>query len=194
MCTKQTRTIATVGGNMCHASPSADLTPPFVAMGALAKMLGPNGERDVPLEDFHLGVNQTALAEDEILTEITIPDVSDKVAASYNRVARTVVDIALVSSAVCLKLNGSGEIERAGVALGAVAPSVLRVPDAEEILVGSTLQKTANGLAVDAGEKASRAAMAITDIRASKEYRTDMIAVLTERAVRRCAEILGGTA
>ncbi len=194
MNTKQTRTIATVGDNMCHASPSADLTPPLVAAAAVMKLQGPQGERCVSLGEFHSGVNQTALADDEILTEIFVPDANDKLTVSYNRVARTVVDIALVSSAVCLKLDEGGKIERVGVALGAVAPTVLRVTGAEEILVGSSLSEAANGLAVKAGEQASATARAITDIRASKGYRTDMTAVLTRRAIRRCAEILGGAA
>ncbi len=194
MCTKQTRTIATVGGNLCHASPSADLTPPLVAMGAVAKMYGPGGERSVPLEEFHLGVNVTALTDSEILTEIFVPDIDGKIAASYTRVARTVVDIALVSSAVCLRLDGDGKISRAGVALGAVAPSVLRVTDAEDMLVGQTLARAANGLADEAGKFASSAARAISDIRASKQYRSDMTAVLTRRAIRRCVDILEGPA
>lgn len=194
MCTKQTRTIATVGGNMCHASPSADLTPPLVAMGARCKLSGPRGERDMPLEDFHLGVNETALADGEILSEIYVPDADARVAARYDRVARTVVDIALVSSAVFLKVDGSSLIERAGVALGAVAPSVIRVTKAEETLTGRTLAEVGDGLTVTAGEEASRAAMAISDIRASKEYRTDMVATLTARAIRQCISSLGGCA
>ena len=192
MCTKQTRTIATVGGNMCHASPSADLTPPLVAMGAVVKLRGPAGERSVPLEDFHVGVNETVLGDDEILTEIVVPDCETRTAASYRRVARTVVDIALVSSAASLRVDGNGCVEQARIALGAVAPHVLRVPDAEAILVGGTLDDAAGDLAERAGEHASRTARAITDIRASSAYRTDMTATLTRRAVRSCVDMLEG--
>ncbi|MDE0417576.1 MAG: FAD binding domain-containing protein [bacterium] len=194
MCTKQTRTIATVGGNMCHASPSADLTPPLVAMGARCRLLGPDGERDLPLEDFHLGVNETALADSEMLTEIYVPGADGKVAAHYDRVARTVVDIALVSSAVFLKVDAGNRIERAGVALGAVAPSVIRVTGAEETLLGRDLSSVNNGVTTSAGEEAASAARAISDIRASKEYREDMVATLTARAIRQCISSLEGSA
>jgi carbon-monoxide dehydrogenase medium subunit len=192
MCTKQTRTIATMGGNMCHASPSADLSPPLTALGAKAVIQGPNGERTLPLEHFHKGVNKTDLGEGELLREIVVPKISDRLAASYNRVARTVVDIALVSSAVCLRLNDDGTIAKAGVALGAVAPNVIRVSGAEGVLVGASLEEAANGLAETAGSQSAEAASAITDIRASKEYRTDMTAVLTARGVKKCVENLKG--
>ncbi len=192
VCTKQTRTIATVGGNLCHASPSADLSPPLTALGAEAVIVGLNGERTMPLEEFHIGVNKTALGVDEILKEIRVPAVLGRMAASYNRVARTVVDIALVSSAVCLRLDDDGNIVRAGIALGAVAPSVLRVKDAEAILSGATLDQATNGLAKQAGDEAAKTARAISDIRASKEYRTDMTAVLTARGIQKCVAILKG--
>ena len=193
MCTKQTRTIATVGGNMCHASPSADLTPPLVAMGAMVNIQGSGGSRVVSLADFHLGVNKTVLEADEVVTEFVIPDSSKNVATSYKRVARTVVDIALVSSAVCLRSEDDGTIYDAGIALGAVAPTAIRAREAEKILVGSTLKEAANGLAAKAGKSASLAAKAISDIRASQEYRTEMISVLTERAIQQCIQSLEGS-
>lgn len=192
MCTKQTRTIATVGGNMCHASPSADLSPPLTALGAEAVIVGLKGERSMPLEEFHMGVNKTNLAADELLKEIRVPEISGRIAASYNRVARTVVDIALVSSAVCLRLGDDGKILHAGVALGAVAPCVLRVGGAEALLSGATLDHAVNGLAKQAGAEAAEAARAISDIRASKEYRTDMTAVLTTRGIQKCVANLKG--
>ena len=192
MCTKQTRTLATIGGNLCNASPSADLSPPLAAMGAQARILGPDGERTIPLTEFFTGVRKTALADGEMLTEIVVPDVGGDVAASYNRVARTVVDIALVSSAAFIKLDSSGKITKAGVALGAVAPTVVRVNKAEDLLIGCSLKEAANGVANKAGEHAIATANAITDIRASKEYRTDMTSVLTQRAIGRCVAILEG--
>ena len=191
MNTKQTRTIATVGGNLCHASPSADLTPPLIAMGTQVKLQGPEGERVIPLDDFHIGVNETALADNEMVKEFIVPHVSEKLAASYNRIARTVVDIALVSSAVCLRIDDTRTIQDAGVVLGAVGPTAIRAPDAENVLIGVSLEELGNGTAQKAGAQASLAARAISDIRASQEFRTDMTSVLTERSIRRCAEILG---
>ncbi len=177
---------------MCHASPSADLSPILTALGAEAVIAGPKGERRLPLEEFHQGVNQTALAQGELLKEISVPNASARIAASYNRVARTVVDIALVSSGVCLRLDDDGNVNSAGVSLGAVAPSVIRVGKAEEILSGVSLEQAGNGLAKEAGDAAANAARAITDIRASKEYRTDMTAVLTARGVQKCVDSLKG--
>ncbi len=192
MCTKQTRTIATVGGNMCHASPSADLSPPLIAMGTQVKITGPKGERTVALSEFHTGVNQTVVSDDELVTEFFIADVSENMAASYKRVARTVVDIALVSSAVCIRIDDKENIVETGVALGAVAPSVISVPEAENALNGKSLNEAANGLASTAGQHALSASKAISDIRASKEYRAEMVAVLTERAVHGCIKNLRG--
>ena len=120
-----------------------------------------------------------------------MPHVSEMLAASYNRIARTVVDIALVSSAVCLRIDDTRTIQDAGVVLGAVGPTAIRAPNAENVLIGVSLDELANGTAQKAGEQASLAARAISDIRASQEFRTDMTSVLTERSIRRCAEILG---
>jgi len=120
-----------------------------------------------------------------------VPHVSEQLAASYNRIARTVVDIALVSSAVCLRIDDTRTIQDAGVVLGAVGPTAIRAPNAENVLIGVSLEELANGTAQKAGAQASLAARAISDIRASQEFRTDMTSVLTERSIRRCAEILG---
>ena len=190
MNTKQTRTIATVGGNLCHASPSADLTPPLIAMGTQVRLLGSEGERVIPLEEFHTNVNQTVLTDGEMVTEFLVPRVNEKLAASYNRIARTVVDIALVSSAVCLRLDDARTVQYAGVALGAVGPTAIRAIDAEKTLTGLPLEELANGSVQIAGEQASMAARAISDIRASQEFRTDMASVMTQRSISRCIEIL----
>ncbi|MEH6471678.1 MAG: xanthine dehydrogenase family protein subunit M [Halopseudomonas sp.] len=193
MCTQQSRTIATLGGNLCNGSPSADMYPTLVVMGAVVKILGPNGERTMPLDEFHTGVRKTALADDEILVEIVVPEIDAKSAGHYNRVARTVVDIALVSSAAFIKLGDNGVVERAGIALGGVAPTVLRVVEAENMLLGKTLASIDEALIADISQQAMSSAVAITDIRASKEYRTEMTSVLTKRAIRHCIEELGGT-
>ena len=190
MNTKQTRTIATVGGNLCHASPSADLTPPLIAMGTQVRLRGSEGERVIPLEEFHTGVNQTVLTDDEMVTEFLVPHVNEKLAASYNRIARTVVDIALVSSAVCLRLDDARTVQYAGIALGAVGPTAIRAIDAEKTLTGLRLDELANGSVQVAGEQASMAARAISDIRASQEFRTSMTSVMTQRSIGRCIEIL----
>ena len=96
-----------------------------------------------------------------------------------------------MSSAVCLRIDDTKTIQDAGVVLGAVGPTAIRAPDAENVLIGVSLEELGNGTVQKAGEQASLAARAISDIRASQEFRTDMTSVLTERSIHRCAEILG---
>ena len=182
MCTPQTRTIATVGGNMCNASPAADLSPAFIALDSEAKIFGVSGERTVFMEDFFQGVNKTALKDDEMLVEIKVPIPSSRREAYYTRVARTVVDIALVSSAVSVTCDDS-IITGAGIALGSVAPIPIRCKAAEKVLVGASLSELDKGLLEKAGELAANDAKAISDVRAGKEYRERMCNVLTRRAL-----------
>ena len=125
-----------------------------------------------------------------MVTEFLVPRVNEKLAASYNRIARTVVDIALVSAAVCLRLDDVRTVQYAVVALGAVGPTAIRAIDAEKTLTGLPLEELANGSVQVAGEQASMAARAISDIRASQEFRTNMTSVMTQRSISRCIEIL----
>jgi CO/xanthine dehydrogenase FAD-binding subunit len=193
MCTPQTRTIATVGGNICHGAPSADLPPPLIALGAQAHILGPDGERELPLDDFFLGVNETALDDAEVLVAITLPIATGHRAASYRRVARTVVDIALTGSAVALTANG-GEIAEARVVLGAVAPIPLRSRAAEDVLRGISLGAVTDEVLAEAGRLAASDSRPISDIRAGAAYRREMCAVLTRRAASDCiAQLRGAT-
>ena len=182
MCTAQTRTIATVGGNMCNASPAADLSPLFVALDCEVKIVGIEGERSIPMEDFFLGVNKTALSNEELLAEITVPVPASRREACYTRVARTVVDIALVSSAVSVTAD-DGIISDARVALGSVGPTPIRSKAAEKILAGASVSGPDKGLLEEAGRLAANDAKAISDMRAGKEYREQMCNVLTRRAL-----------
>ncbi len=188
MCTPQTRTIATVGGNLCHAAPSADLSPLLLALDAEAVIAGPTGERSISLEDFIRGPNETALADDEILVEVRVPLPTRRREACYRRVARTSVDIALTGVAVALTSDGEGRIADARIALCAVAPVPLRSRAAEEVLVGAELSTFDGALSAAAGERAAADARPITDLRASAEYRREMVRVLTRRAI---CEVVG---
>ena len=184
MCTPQTRTIATVGGNICNASPAADLSPAFVALDATAVIYGKDGIRRVAMVDFFQGVNKTDLAQDELLQEVIIPLPSDgEIQGSYRRIDRTVVDIALVSGSAAVSVDRTGTITRAGFGLGAVAPVILNAPDASvaleaEKLVDVTLEKMAEVAAI-----AAQFAKPITDVRASTGYRQDMVEVMLRRAL-----------
>ncbi len=191
MCTKQTRTIGTVGGNMCNASPGADLSPLLVALDATATILGRAGTRVVAMQDFFCGVNRTVLKDEELLYQITVPVPDERRAASYKRVARTVVDIALVSSAVCVTVAG-GTISDARVALGSVAPVPIRVTEAEQRLAGCELSTVDDETLSRAGQLAAEAAQPISDVRAGAEYRRKMCAVLTRRALADSLSRLSG--
>lgn len=193
MCTPQTRTIATVGGNMCNASPAADLSPVFVATGAEAVIFGSSGERRVSMFDFFEGVNKTALRGGEMLKEIVIPLPQERqIAASYRRIDRTVVDIALVNASTALTVDGENTITMAVVALGAVAPVIVRSDAAGAGLIGKAISDVDGDALITAGEAAAADAKPISDVRASADYRRDMVKVMVRRSLTDCIEQLKG--
>ncbi len=194
MCTPQTRSIATVGGNLCNASPAADLSPAFVALDAEAVILGPDGERRIAMEDFFEGVNHTAVSNGDLLSEIVIPLPPDRrVEASYRRIDRTVVDIALVNASASVSVDAGSRVTGTRIALGAVAPVIIRSGAAEAVLVGADLNNVDSGLLVKAGELAAADAKPISDVRASADYRRAMIKVMVKRALNDSITKLGGT-
>ena len=182
MCTKQTRTISTVGGNMCNASPGADLSPLFVALDSEATIMGSDGSRTVLMENFFQGVNETILKDEELLVEIRVPVPDHPREACYKRVARTFVDIALISSAVSIS-SDNGVVTDARISLGAVAPVPIRSRAAEQKLIGSILSEIDDDILEEIGQLAATDASPISDIRAGKEYRLDMCTVLTRRSL-----------
>ena len=182
MCTKQTRTISTVGGNMCNASPGADLSPLFVALDSEATIMGRDGSRTVLMENFFQGVNETILKDEELLVEIRVPVPDHPREACYKRVARTFVDIALISSAVSIS-SDNGVVTDARISLGSVAPVPIRSRAAEQKLIGSILSEIDDDILEEIGQLAATDASPISDIRAGKEYRLDMCTVLTRRSL-----------
>ena len=182
MCTKQTRTISTVGGNMCNASPGADLSPLFVALDSEATIMGSDGSRTVLMENFFQGVNETILKDEELLVEIRVPVPDHPREACYKRVARTFVDIALISSAVSIS-SDNGVVTDARISLGSVAPVPIRSRAAEQKLIGSILSEIDDDILEEVGQLAATDASPISDIRAGKEYRLDMCTVLTRRSL-----------
>ncbi|MBC7324715.1 MAG: xanthine dehydrogenase family protein subunit M, partial [Moorella sp. (in: Bacteria)] len=177
----QVRNIATVGGNLCSAVPSADTAPPLLAAGASVKLVSLKGERVVSLADFFLGPMETVLQPGELLAEINLPPVPAGVGSCYLKIGpRDAMDIALVGVAAQVIME-DGVCRGAGLALGAVAPTPLKVTEAEKILTGSSL--TAADIA-RAAAIAADAARPISDHRASADYRRKMVAVLTRRALQ----------
>ena len=182
------RHIATVGGNICNAVPSADTPVALIALDAMATIHGPTGERVVPLDGFFKFIRETVLEEGEFLKEIVIP-VQPEAGANFQKLGRTKVDIALVNAACRLSIVG-GVISNSRIVLGAVYPTPLRVMAAEDILNG-------NCLTIELVKKAAKVVMEatepISDHRASADYRREMSYVLVKRAIIEAHERAEGT-
>ena len=179
----QIRCRATLGGNICNASPAADMLPGLISLGAQAKAAGPGGERFLPLEGLFAGPGRTNLQPGEILTEVQVPPLPEPMGCHYTKHSiRKAMDLAVVGVAVVLSSNSQkGRCEKAKIALGAVGPVPMRATKAEDCLKG---QKLDEGLVSRAALLASEESQPITDIRASGEYRREMVRVITERALR----------
>ena len=176
---------ATLGGNLCNGSPAADSVPALIAAGAECAIVGPEGERVVPVESFVTGPGETLLRPGELLVEIRIANPPARSADAYLRlIPRSEMDIAVAGAAVALTLDSEGRCSRARVAIGAVAPTALLLPDAAAALTGSTLDEAS---LQRAGEVASEAASPIDDMRGSADYRRRVVAVLVRRATASAA-------
>jgi CO/xanthine dehydrogenase FAD-binding subunit len=178
----QIRHMATVGGNLCNASPSADTAPPLLVLEAQAVIAGAQGERTLPLAELFVGPGQTSLAAGELLKELMIPRPQNRTGSFYLRhTPRAWMDIAAVGVAAAVTLDSQGAITEARLALGAVAPTPIRACAAEALLAG---QRPTDELLAEVGLAAASEANPIDDLRASAEYRRHLVSVLTQRAVR----------
>lgn len=176
----QIQSRATLAGNLCNASPAADSVPAMYAAGASVRLVGPKGSRDLPVEEVPAGPGKTALAKGEIVESIFLPARPPRSSDAYLRfIPRTEMDIAVVGAGVSLALDESGACTAARVALGAVAPTVILVPEAAEALIGTKLDDaTLERLA----EACSAAAQPIDDKRGTVFYRKRVAGVLARRA------------
>jgi len=171
---------ASVGGNLCNASPAADTVPALAALGAICEVAGPNGTRQVPVIEFVTRPGQTVLKRGELLVCLYVAARPARSADAYLRfIPRTEMDIAVVGASVDLTLDEKGICTNARVALGAVGPTVLLADDAAEALVGTSVDDAALALAAKA---ASAAASPIDDKRGTVAFRRRVIGVLTKRA------------
>ncbi len=176
----QVRNLATVGGNLCNAAPSADMAPPLLALEAEAVVAGPRGRRRVPLAGFFTGVRRTVLAPDELLVELTVPIPAPRSGGHYLRhTPRRELDIAVVGVASQVTLV-DGVCAKARIALAAVAPTPVRATAAERTLEGQPLTPAA---IERAAELALEAARPISDQRGSADFRRHLVRVLTRRTL-----------
>jgi carbon-monoxide dehydrogenase medium subunit len=178
------RNVATVGGNLCNALPSAETSQALVALSAQVKMIGPRGERILPLDGFFTGVGKTLLQPDELLLEILVPPLAPHTSGIYIKHSpRGPIDLAIVNITVLMTMEPAQKVcSDAKIVLGAVSPTPLRARKAENVLKG----KKIDGALID------RAAQVASDeahprqgsIRGSFEYKKEMVRVLTGRAIK----------
>ncbi len=178
----QTRNMATLGGNIANAAPSADTAPPLVVLDAVAEVAGPDGSRQAPVGELFAGPGRTALAPHEVLVRFHLPTPPARTGSVYQRhTPRKIMDIAAVGVAVRLTLASEADtIREARICLGAVAPTVIRAPEAEEALTG---QSPSEKLFAQAAEMARAAARPISDVRGSAEFRRHLVGVMTKRCL-----------
>ncbi len=181
----------TMVGNLCNGSPAGDSVPGMVAAGAVVRVHGPDGERDVPVEEIPTGPGKTSLAKGEFITSIFLPARPERSGDAYLRfIPRTEMDIAVSSAAANLELDTDGTVTSARVAVGAVAPTVRLVEEAGTALVGSKLDDTAIANMMAAVEAACSP---IDDKRGTVEFRTKTAGVLAKRAAHIAYERAGGS-
>jgi carbon-monoxide dehydrogenase medium subunit len=183
----QIQSRASVGGNLCNSSPAADTIPALIALGATTVIAGQGGQREVPVESFCTAPGRNVLQPGELLVSLHFPPPLACSSSAYERfIPRNEMDIAVVGSASSVQLSGDGKtVERARIALAAVAPTPKFAAEASQWLAG----KPANEATfAEAGEIAKKVASPITDMRGTAEYRVHLVGVLVKRTLARAAE------
>lgn len=182
----QIRNLATIGGNICTASPAGDTLPALLVLDASVKLVRKDGERVIPLRDFFVGPGKTVRQPDELLTEVICPVPSGKFGWSFYKLSvRRYMDIAIVNAAALVVVNDDGEIVDARLAFGSVAPTPIRVYEAEERLKGTPLNEI---LLDEVANLAQEASSPITDQRGTAEYRRIMVYRLAKRVLKEAYE------
>jgi len=181
----QIRNVATVGGNICNAAPSADTAAPLLALDATAVLQGPEGTRRVPLSEFFTGPSQTVKMRDEVLIEFAIPlEMEGFVSAYHKHSRRKAMDLPIIGVAVSLKLSRQS-IENVRIALSVAAPTPIRARKAEEFLKGKTLDEE---VLKEAGRIAAQEASPRDSLRGKAWYRKEMIETFVPRMVMKALE------
>jgi carbon-monoxide dehydrogenase medium subunit len=187
----QIRHLATVGGNVCNASPAGDTLPALVAYGAECRLVGPEGERLMPLDSFLQGPGHTALQPGELLVELRLPPQQPHTGALYIKHSpRSAMDIATAGVAAVVALEGkNGACRDVRIALGAVAPTVVRANAAEALLRGRRLD---DEILQQAARAAMQEARPIDDIRGTAQHRLAIVASLTRRTLQHAVRMAEG--
>jgi carbon-monoxide dehydrogenase medium subunit len=183
------RNLATLGGNMAHGSPAADMATPLFVLDADVVMADSNGRRKLPLAEY-LEAAHTSRHAKSLLVEVVIPDPPRGKGCqwSFQKLGRTAVDISLVNVSAGLQLDSRGRVKWARIALGSVAPVPMRATGAEQRMAGRILDQS---LLAEIGAEVAREVHPISDARASAEYRREICSVLTRRALEECSAPAG---
>jgi len=162
------RSVATIGGNIVNASPAADMVPPLYALDAVLTLVGPGGARSVKIEEFFTGPGKTVRAPDELLKDILVPNVKGK--AAFIKLGKRKAQVLSVVSVAARLVAEGGNCVKARIAIGSVAPTVIRCPEAEAMLAGKQITPE---LLCEAAKAAIGVATPIDDSRATAWYRKE---------------------
>lgn len=182
--TPHVRSLATLGGNLCNASPAAECAPALLTMGAKVKIAGPEGERVLLLESFFTGPGKTVLKTDEILTEIQVPSLPPHTGGLHLKHASRRVDIAVAGVSILMTVDGQ-QCQNVRIALSAVGPTPFRAKKAEAVLKGEILNAEKQDLISKAAKIASQESTPIDDMRGKADYRRHLVEVMVADGVRR---------
>lgn len=190
MASAPVRNTATIGGNLCNASPAADMAPPLIGLSASARVIGSSGERTIQLNDLFTGPGTTIINRNELLIELQIPPIAPRTGVIYMRHGRRgASEVAIVGVAAVITLEASdGICKDAKIVLGSVAPTPIRALEAEATLKG---HKIDDQVIEKAAQSAASASKPISDIYAPAEYRKEMVIAFTRRALRAALELAG---
>jgi carbon-monoxide dehydrogenase medium subunit len=183
------RNRATIGGNLAHGDPANDHPATMLALGATVVARGPKGERTIPIGEFFKGLFTTALAHDEILTEIRIPIPPARSGGAYVKLERKVGDFATAGAAVQVTMGKGDTVERAGIGLTNAAPTPIKATEAEKYLVG---KKPDAAVIAETARLAAKATSPTADRRGAVDYKREMARVLTMRALKLAVDRTGG--
>lgn len=180
----QIRNVATIGGNLCNSSPCADMALPLLVLEAKVRLQTAKESREMPLNEFFKGPGKTCLTSDEILTDILLGPSRQNSKATFLKKGRVKMDLAIASVALLLEMEGK-RCSKARLAAGSVAPVPLRLLKVEALLEGTTISKE---LLAKAQQLAAENVAPITDIRATKEYRQEIVGIYVKRALEKVLE------
>ena len=177
----QVKVMGTAVGNLCVATPATDLGPPLFVLGAKLRVVGTAPEKVIPVEKFFLAPQKSVLEPHEMVTEISVPAVPEGTGGAFFQVSKTKADIPKVNAAAMVTLTDN-RCSDVRIALGSVAPTVIRAPRAEELLRGKQLDEKTIARAAEA---AAEEAKLITDVRSTSKYRRTMVKILVRDALEK---------